>query len=90
MKIIRLLIILIVLFLLTILALSTFNSPSDGNDSFGFPFTFYTYLGGKRSPEPLTRHDLNISMLVLDILILATVSFILENLLFRSKNKSGA
>ncbi|MDR2270017.1 MAG: hypothetical protein LBF27_03835 [Sphingobacterium sp.] len=48
---------------------SKFQSPSDGNDILGFPFPFYTYLGGRRFPEPSSRTDFNGIYLLLDLML---------------------
>lgn len=60
--------------IVTFLITGVFSSFSDGNNTLGFPFTFYQYLGGKRFPEPESRHHFNASLLVVDLLIVSVVS----------------
>lgn len=55
--------------LLTILTASI-KTPADGNDTYGFPFTFYTKIGGMVDPSPTSPDDLirkNYFFLVLDL-----------------------
>lgn len=64
------------LFLLVIQILTLdFLSASDGNNKIGFPFTFYEYLGGKRFPEPNTRHHFFALALLTDVLITFSIPF---------------
>ena len=60
--------------IVTFLITGVFSSFSDGNNTIGFPFTFYQYLGGKRFPEPESRHHFNALLLVADLLIVSVVS----------------
>ena len=60
--------------IVTFLITGVFSSFSDGNNTIGFPFTFYQYLGGKRFPEPESRHLFNAFLLVADLLIVSVVS----------------
>ena len=60
--------------IVTFLITGVFSSFSDGNNSLGFPFTFYQYIGGKRFPEPESRHRFNALLLVADLLIVSVVS----------------
>ena len=60
--------------IVTFLITGVFSSFSDGNNTLGFPFTFYQYLGGKRFPEPESRHRFNALLLVADLLIVSLVS----------------
>lgn len=51
------------------------NSPSDGNDAFGWPLVYYTYLGGHRIIEPEIRAYFNQTYLIIDILFSILISF---------------
>ena len=62
-----------------------FQGPSDGNNLLGFPWTFYKYLGGKRNPEPTTRHNINIFALGADLVFILIISFIVDKTIFRNK-----
>lgn len=88
MKPVRFLCILIILFLVSSIATCSYNSPSDGNDTIGFPFTFYEYLGGKRDPEPQNRTVFNFSALLSDVLLLIVLSASLEYLASKRKRPS--
>ncbi|WP_175635353.1 hypothetical protein [Pedobacter ghigonis] len=66
---------------------ASFNSAADGNIVIGFPFAFYQYLGGKRFPEPATRHSFNFFSCVIDIIILFAVP--LAGLLFYQRKQSA-
>ncbi|WP_316786932.1 hypothetical protein [Pedobacter frigiditerrae] len=63
------------IFISVLLITSEFSASADGNNLIGFPFTFYAYLGGKRFPEPETRHSFNLIALLLDILIVFAIPF---------------
>ena len=67
----------IILNLITI----SINSPSDGNDLIGFPFPYYEYLGGKRFPEPESRHLFRSLNLVIDFLVIGIPSLLLGRLI---------
>jgi len=54
---------------------ASFNSAADGNTVIGFPFTFYTYLGGKRFPEPTTRYHFNFFACAIDGILLFGIPF---------------
>lgn len=85
MKTIRILIILLILFSLTTVVTSAFQGQSDGNDLLGFPWTFYKYLGGKRNPEPATRHIINIFALIADLAFIFILSLIADKIIGRNK-----
>ncbi len=63
-----------VFFIITVLSEKA-ESMNDGNDTYGFPFTFYTYLGGKRIPEPPSREIYNYMNLLIDIAFASLVAF---------------
>ena len=67
-----------------------FSSASDGNNEIGFPFTFYEYLGGKRFPEPDTRHHFIILAFLVDIVISLLFPLAFLWLWKRSKLKKAA
>jgi|GEM_PF-240076 len=70
----------LIFFILTVIItilFSRFDSPSDGNDAIGFPFPFYTYLGGKRYPEPPDRTYFNGIYLLLNLIIYFGISYAL-------------
>ncbi|HEU5291900.1 MAG TPA: hypothetical protein VFU05_14720 [Cyclobacteriaceae bacterium] len=81
--------IIIFIILLIVLSIGTIKieSPSDGNDLIGFPFRFYEYLGGKRTPEPLTRYIINYTNLIIDTVIIGIASILIE-ILARKKRKN--
>jgi len=56
-----------IIFIILTIVTSSLKSPSDGNDLFGFPLTFYTYLGGKKIIEPESRIIMNYYNLLVDI-----------------------
>lgn len=66
----------IVIFLILTVSTAKIDTPSDGNDSFGFPLTFLIRFGGKRL-NPLTKFSeifyLNLLMDVVVTLIIATL-----------------
>jgi hypothetical protein len=45
------------------------DSVVDGDDSWGFPFVYYTYSGGKMSIEPVTRTYFSQLYLIIDWLV---------------------
>ncbi|PUV25849.1 MULTISPECIES: hypothetical protein [Sphingobacterium] len=71
----------IIFFILTVtitLLFSKCESPSDGNDVLGFPFPFYTYLGGKRYPEPPDRTYFNGIYLLLNLVVYFGIACLLS------------
>jgi hypothetical protein len=66
-----------------------FNSASDGNNSMGFPFSFYEYSGGKRYPEPETRHNFIVLAFITDVLIVAGTTFAITYLIQRRNKVKG-
>jgi len=78
----------IIFFILTVtitLLFSKCGSPSDGNDTLGFPFPFYTYLGGKRYPEPPDRTYFNGIYLLLNLIIYFGIACLLNYLIKKNK-----
>lgn len=69
--------------LLTKLTITT-DSIIDGDDQIGFPFKFYTYIGGKLLDESTPRTSINYWFLFLDILIYS-LSLMLAMFLFRKR-----
>lgn len=69
---------------LTILTLKI-ESPSDGNDTFGFPFTFYKIFGGKRTYY--SPNDFFILFLLLDIFTAYVIVLISRTLFAKLKRK---
>jgi len=63
-----------ILFVVATIMTMKIDSPADGNDLIGFPLKYYEYLGGKRNPEPPTRHIYNYGNLIIDIAIIAIIS----------------
>ena len=72
----RTIVVFILLFMVLSIVTIQIGSPSDGNDLIGFPFRFYTYLGGKRIPEPLSRYIISYPKMILDMVIIGAVSLI--------------
>ena len=54
--------------------------PSDGNDTLGFPFTFYKKIGGKRFPIPENLVETQMSYLVIDFIVSGILAFGIFNL----------
>ncbi|MDF2516287.1 MAG: hypothetical protein K0R59_1583 [Sphingobacterium sp.] len=80
----------LIFFILTVIItilFSRFDSPSDGNDAIGFPFPFYTYLGGKRYPEPPDRTYFNGIYLLLNLIIYFGISYALTYSIKKFRNK---
>lgn len=75
MKLQRLVIISFLFFFVAQMLTLDLSSASDGNDKIGFPFTFYEYLGGKRFPEPNTRHHFLALSFLTDVLIALSIPF---------------
>ncbi len=61
----------LLLAVLSVVTLTLFTaklaSASDGNNTYGFPFTFYTRFGGKRFPPILKNSEMNYVNLLADI-----------------------
>jgi len=68
------------LFLLLTFFTCTFEAHHDGFDKFGFPFTFYSNLGGKSDDRSL-YNSFNIFYLFFDIFICFIFIFFLNSLL---------
>lgn len=74
----------LVFFGLTILTASI-EAPSDGNNSFGFPFTFYRVYGGKRTyyhPD-----DFSALTLLLDVFAAGLIFWIVKRIFTSIKTK---
>jgi len=84
----RSIIIFILLFIVVSIVTLEIKSPYDGNDLVGFPFRFYEFLGGKRTPVPLTRSIFNYLNLVNDIVVIGITSIVIDNLIRRLKKKN--
>ena len=67
------------------LLFSRCESPSDGNDTFGFPFPFYTYLGGKRYSETPIRTYFNSIYLLLNLIIYFGIAYLLTYSIKKNK-----
>lgn len=78
----------LLLFSFVICLTADFQSAGDGNDQVGFPFTFYTYLGGKRFIEPPTRYVWKLAYLLMDVLLFLGLSGSLSYLITKWKSKS--
>ncbi|OOG19986.1 hypothetical protein BWD42_08920 [Sphingobacterium sp. CZ-UAM] len=78
----------LIFFILTVIItilFSKFDSPSDGNDTIGFPF--YRYLGGRHSPEPTDRTYFNGIYLLLNLIIYFGISYALTCSINKIKSK---
>lgn len=73
-------------FILLNILTGSYESPSCGNDEIGFPFRFFEHLGGKRSEPIYPPYTMNYFFLILDVLIVGTLSVLLENLTRRTKS----
>ena len=50
--------------------------PSDGNDTYGFPFTYYTEYGGKMASIEGLNNQFQIEYLILDYFVAVIIVFI--------------
>jgi hypothetical protein len=66
---------------------ANYDSMSDGNDTLGFPLTYYIYFGGKMDVYPPDLTEIYYWKLVLDILFAAFVAVLGRMIFFRVKNR---
>ena len=79
----------VLLFVVLTCVTASIETPSDGNDTFGFPFRFYKIYGGKRSFYP--PNEFSVVMMLLDVVI-ATLVVWIGNVTFiklRTKNENA-
>jgi len=76
----------IAIFIVATLITMRLEVASDGNNTYGFPFTFLQQLGGKRFPAPESRNEMHIGYLLIDLVISGLVAF--GVLSFFKRNKS--
>jgi len=62
-------------FLVLTFSTATIETASDGNDTYGFPFTFFKRLGGKCSPCPPSPAETNYWHLSIDIIVSVLLGF---------------
>jgi hypothetical protein len=55
------------------------ETPIDGNDTYGFPFTFFTEYGGKRVDYNGLVSYFQIEYLVVDYIIIVIIVFLLAS-----------
>jgi hypothetical protein len=66
----------VMLFLTLTCATARFESGWDGNDTAGWPLTFYEFLGGKR-PGPYYGRGLIVGNLIIDVLVVLALTALL-------------
>ena len=64
-----------------------YESASDGTDTMGFPFTYYTYFVGKCDPCPPSPTEIYYWKLLLDILFAAFLAVLGRVIFFKVKNR---
>jgi hypothetical protein len=69
---------------LTLLTLKI-ESPSDGNDTFGFPFIFYKAFGGKRTYYP--PNEFAVLFLLFDVFTAYVIVFVSRAVFIKLKRK---
>jgi hypothetical protein len=84
-KFIRITGLFIILFSVISLGTAKFESAWCGNNTIGFPFTFYKYLGGDFLIEPVTRTYFTVGNLLLDILFALLLSGLIDFVIFKNK-----
>ena len=74
-RIVRFLSAAILLFLLLTYSTATIQRPVDGDDTYGFPFTFLTLFSGMCDPCPPVMHSFIPFWLIADVLITLSLTF---------------
>ena len=64
------------------------ETPFDGNDTYGFPFTFHKTLGGKRFPITENYYETHIGYLVMDFIFSGLLAFGILNLYKKLKRQN--
>ncbi len=82
----RIALIFITTFVLFTAMTGTWKSASDGNDVIGFPFEFYTYLGGKRLIPTEDRTLFNYGNFTIDAILFFVSSILIDKLIKKNKN----
>jgi hypothetical protein len=71
-KYLTLCILTIIIFTVLTILTAKIQIPSDGNDSYGFPFEFYKIYGGKRDYYP--PNEFSIIKMTIDIIVAGFIS----------------
>ena len=64
-------------------------TPSDGNDNYGFPYTFLIRPGGKRFPNPTNQAELSYTNLLIDLAFAFLLAVIIWVVYIRLKNRTS-
>jgi hypothetical protein len=75
----------IVIFTSLTISTAKIETPFDGNDSYGFPLTFFIKLGGKRLPNPKNWTEIFYFNLLIDIIIAFLIAIIIGAIYTKSK-----
>ncbi len=67
----------IVTFLTLTISTAKTETAFDGNNSYGFPLTFFTSLGGKRFPTPTSGSELFYVNLLFDVTVAVIIAFLI-------------
>lgn len=80
----------IVIFLILTVSTAKIDTPSDGNDSFGFPLTFFIRFGGKRLNQLTQLSEIFYLNLLIDVvvaLIIATLIWTVYVMLRKNRGR---
>jgi len=76
----------IILFLIVTYNSASLKSSSDGNDTVGWPLTFYEHLGGKRT-DPYYGRGLIVENLAIDVFAILALTVLLLVLMHSLRSK---
>tara|TARA_R100000005_G_C4986819_1_gene194934 strand:- start:623 stop:895 length:273 start_codon:yes stop_codon:yes gene_type:complete len=76
------------IFILITLITMKIETPFDGNDTYGFPFTFHKTLGGRRFPIPENYYETHIWYLVIDFAFSGVLALGILNLCQKLKRRN--
>jgi ABC-type phosphate/phosphonate transport system permease subunit len=85
-KLLIILVLTILIFGILTITTAKFESASDGNDTMGFPLTYFIGFGGKRFPYPPKPTETNYWKLLLDILFAAFIAILGLTIFINVKN----
>jgi hypothetical protein len=77
----------VLIFGILTIATAKFESVSDGNDTMGFPLTWFIGFGGKRDPVPPNPTETYYWKLLLDVLFAAVITVLGRAIFVNVKNR---
>ncbi len=75
------------IFLVVTMVTSKNYSMADGDENYGFPFTFYKYIGGKLIDPNSSNEHFSSFYLIIDIIVSIMIALLFTMLFYRIRKK---